>query len=243
MLTLDGVGRQFGQSEALRDIGFAIAAGEFVAMLGPSGCGKSTLLRLVAGLDQPSSGAIRWTDGAPKPGQIGYVFQDATLLPWLDARDNAALPLRLSGTPRAEARERAEVALSQVGLGEALRRRPNQLSGGMRMRVSIARALAQQPVLLLMDEPFAALDEFTRHALQDDLRRLSQTSGTTILFVTHSIDEAAFLAPRIVLMRAHPGRIAEDCQSPVPLAGRFDAARLDFVAELGRRLALLAVAA
>jgi NitT/TauT family transport system ATP-binding protein len=243
LLRLENLGRRFGGTEALRDIGFEIAAGEFVALLGPSGCGKSTLLRLIAGLDRPDAGRIVWDPAPPAPGRIGFVFQDATLLPWADARDNVALPLRLAGVPKTEARALAEVALAQVGLGASGALRPRELSGGMRMRVSLARALAQRPTLLLMDEPFAALDEFTRHGLQADLRALGRDSGTTILFVTHSIDEACFLAPRVLLMQAHPGRIAEDCVSPAPNADRHDPARLGFVADLGRRLALSMIAA
>jgi len=242
MLRLDRVGRKFANGvEALRDVSFSIEPGALVALLGPSGCGKSTLLRLIAGLDQPDSGRIIWRDAPPQPGQIGFVFQDATLLPWANTRDNVALPLRLTGVPKAEARRRAEEALTQVGLGSALAARPRELSGGMRMRVSLARALAPRPILLLMDEPFAALDEFTRHGLQNDLRELWQESRPTILFVTHSIDEACFLAPRVVLMQAHPGRIADDCASPAPYAARDNALRLGFVADLGRRLALMAV--
>jgi len=244
MVRLDHVGRMFPNGvEALRDISCRFDAGGLTALLGPSGCGKSTLLRLVAGLDQPSEGRIIWRDQAPGPGQIGYVFQDATLLPWETARDNVALPLRLAGMRKPEARARADEALALVGLTRAADSRPRQLSGGMRMRVSLARALAQQPILLLMDEPFAALDEFTRHGLQEDLRRLWLDTRITIVFVTHSIDEACFLAPRVILMQAHPGRIIEDLASPAPAAARGDPARLEFVADLGRRLALMAAAA
>jgi len=242
MVRLDHVGRKFANGvEALRNVSLEIDAGGLVALLGPSGCGKSTLLRLIAGLDQPDAGRIIWRDAPPKPGQIGFVFQDPTLLPWADARDNVALPLRLAGVPKKAARARAEEALAQVGLAKAALVRPRALSGGMRMRVSLARALAQRPILLLMDEPFGALDEFTRHGLQEDLRELWQETRPTILFVTHSIDEACFLAPRVVLMQAHPGRIADDCASPAPYSARGDAERLSFVAELGRRLALMAV--
>jgi len=242
MLRLDRVGRQFPNGiEALRNVSFSIEPGGLIALLGPSGCGKSTLLRLIAGLDRPDSGRIVWRDAPPKAGQIGFVFQDPTLLPWANARDNVALPLRLAGVPKSEARARAEEALAQVGLARSVMARPRELSGGMRMRVSLARALAPRPILLLMDEPFAALDEFTRHGLQNDLRELWQESRTTILFVTHSIDEACFLAPRVVLMQAHPGRIADDCSSPAPYAARDNAVRMGFVADLGRRLALMAV--
>jgi NitT/TauT family transport system ATP-binding protein len=240
MLRLDHVGRRFGGVEALRDVSFGLDRGAFVALLGPSGCGKSSLLRLIAGLDVPDAGSIAWDGGALPPGQIGFVFQDPTLLPWFDARDNVALPLRLAGMPKRQARAVAEEALARVGLAGAARRLPRALSGGMRMRVSLARALAQRPQILLMDEPFAALDEFTRHGLQEDLRLLWRESGVSILFVTHSIDEACFLAPCVLLMRSHPGRIADDLVSPAPMAAREDAARLGFVADLARRLAAMA---
>ena len=241
MLRLDHVGRVFGSGHAaLRDIDLLVTAGEFVVLLGPSGCGKSTLLRLVAGLDQPTGGTITWSDGKPASGHIGFVFQDANLLPWASARDNVALPLRLAGGKKAAARVAAEAALDRVGLGEAVRLMPRELSGGMRMRVSLARALVQRPRLLLMDEPFAALDEFTRHRLQEDLRRLWQDTGTSILFVTHSIDEACFLASRVILM--HAGGIMADCVSPALLSERSDPLRLAFVASLARQLALAAAA-
>jgi NitT/TauT family transport system ATP-binding protein len=215
MLRIDAVGRRFaGGVEALRDVSLRIDAGDFVALLGPSGCGKSTLLRLIAGLDQPDSGALRWQEGhAPGVGDVGFVFQDATLLPWASAADNVRLPLRLRGVAGADDAVRA--ALARVGLEGFETARPAQLSGGMRMRVSIARALVTRPRLLLMDEPFAALDEFTRHRLQEDLLRLWRELGCTVVFVTHSIYEAAFLARRVVLMTPRPGRIATELGSPL----------------------------
>ena len=177
MLRIDAVGRRFaGGVEALRDVSLRIDAGDFVALLGPSGCGKSTLLRLIAGLDQPDGGALRWQEGhAPGVGDVGFVFQDATLLPWASAADNVRLPLRLRGVAGADDAVRA--ALARVGLDGFEPRGRRSLSGGMRMRVSIARALVTRPRLLLMDEPFAALDEFTRHRLQDDLLRLVARAG------------------------------------------------------------------
>lgn len=216
MLQIDAVGRRFpGGVEALRDVSLRIDAGDFVALLGPSGCGKSTLLRLIAGLDQPDAGALRWQEGhAPGVGEVGFVFQDATLLPWASAADNVRLPLRLRGV-RGDAEVRA--ALHRVGLNGFEGARPAQLSGGMRMRVSIARALVTRPRLLLMDEPFAALDEFTRHRLQEDLLHLWRDLGCTVVFVTHSIYEAAFLAQRIVLMTPRPGRIATELTSSLKL--------------------------
>src|SRR5271169_2098407 len=216
MLQLAVVGRRFGTVEALRNVSLMIGAGDFVALLGPSGCGKSTLLRLIAGLDQPDTGRmIRDAGPQPKPGEIGFVFQDATLLPWASAADNVFLPLRTAGISRDQAMPQVNQALHRVGLDGFEAARPRQLSGGMRMRVSIARALVTRPRLLLMDEPFAALDEFTRHKLQEDLLSLWQELGCTVIFVTHSIYEAAFLARRIVLMTPRPGRIDHEIASPL----------------------------
>jgi NitT/TauT family transport system ATP-binding protein len=240
MLRIEAVGRQFaGGVEALRDVSLLIGAGDFVALLGPSGCGKSTLLRLIAGLDRPDSGALSWQEGhAPQPGEIGFVFQDATLLPWASAEDNVFLPLRLRGVTRARAAEEVRAMLERVGLGGFARARPAQLSGGMRMRVSIARALITRPRLLLMDEPFAALDEFTRHRLQADLLQLWHELRCTVVFVTHSIYEAAFLARRIVLMTPRPGRIANELASPLTMGPgrRLDPAYAALVAEVTQAL-------
>jgi NitT/TauT family transport system ATP-binding protein len=218
MFTLQAVGKTFPNGlRALDGITAEIGAGEFVALLGPSGCGKSTLLRLLAGLEQPSDGRIGWEGGMPPgPGEIGFVFQDATLLPWADVAGNVFLPLRLRGVGRAEAAPRITAMLEQVELGAFAQAMPHMLSGGMRMRVSIARALISAPKLLLMDEPFAALDEFTRHKLQEDLRGLWRRSGKTVMFVTHSIYEAAFLASRILVMSPRPGRIAADLSTSLP---------------------------
>jgi NitT/TauT family transport system ATP-binding protein len=215
MLTItDGAKRFDNGTQALDGISVSLQQSEFVALLGPSGCGKSTLLRILAGLDDFSSGTLTWhAKKPPAPGGIGFVFQDATLLPWATAAENVGLPLRLRGTPRAEIAPRVAAALADVGLADFAATRPRGLSGGMKMRVSIARALVSQPVLLLMDEPFAALDEFTRHRLQDDLRRVWRKRGTTIVFVTHSIYEAAYLANRILVMSPHPGRIVADIAS------------------------------
>ena len=217
MLTISAVARRFPTgTEALRDASLRLQASDFLALLGPSGCGKSTLLRLIAGLDRPNSGTLTWDAGhPPKPGDIGYVFQDATLLPWASAEENIFLPLRLRGMSRARAQPDIDAVLARVGLTGFERARPRQLSGGMRMRVSIARALVTKPRLLLMDEPFAALDEFTRHRLQADLLTLWRDLGCTVVFVTHSIYEAAFLARRIVLMTPRPGRIAREIVSPL----------------------------
>ncbi len=239
MLSLDAVGRRFPSgTEALRGVSLTIAAGDFITLLGPSGCGKSTLLRLLAGLDRPDHGRLSWQGEAPAPGEIGFVFQDPTLLPWASAAENVYLPLRLRGVARAEAMPRVAAALASVGLAGFAQARPAQLSGGMRMRVSIARALLTRPKLLLMDEPFAALDEFTRHRLQADLLAWWQEAGCTIVFVTHSIYEAAFLARRIVLMSPRPGRIAGDIAVDLPAgpARRLDPAYATLVAAITRRL-------
>jgi NitT/TauT family transport system ATP-binding protein len=216
LLTISDVGRHFPDGTiALRDASLRLESGDFVALLGPSGCGKSTLLRLIAGLDHPDAGSLKWDNRAPAAGDIGFVFQDATLLPWATAEDNVFLPLRLRGVARQQAMPEVHAALARVGLAGFERSRPKQLSGGMRMRVSIARALVTRPKLLLMDEPFAALDEFTRHRLQADLIALWQSMACTIVFVTHSIYEAVFLARRIVLMTPRPGRIAQQIASPL----------------------------
>jgi NitT/TauT family transport system ATP-binding protein len=235
VLRICSVGRRFGPVEALRDVSLAIADGDFVGLLGPSGCGKSTLLRLIAGLDQPDTGRLIWDAGRqPMLGEIGFVFQDATLLPWASAADNVFLPLRLRGMARAQAMPLVQASLERVGLHGFADARPRQLSGGMRMRVSIARALVTRPRLLLMDEPFAALDEFTRHKLQEDLLLLWQELGCTVVFVTHSIYEAAFLARCIVLMTPRPGRIDHEIASPLrPNAeARFDPAYAALVAHV-----------
>jgi NitT/TauT family transport system ATP-binding protein len=239
MLTVSHVGRRFpGGVEALRDASLQLSEADFVALLGPSGCGKSTLLRLIAGLDQPDSGRLTWDGGPPAPGDIGYVFQDATLLPWATAEDNAFLPLRLRGLSRAAAMPRVQAALHRVGLNGFEKARPRQLSGGMRMRVSIARALVTRPRLLLMDEPFAALDEFTRHKLQADLLEVWRDAGCTVVFVTHSIYEAAFLGRRIVLMTPRPGRIDREIASGLTSGPetRLDPAYAALVAEISRGL-------
>jgi len=235
MLTVSHVGRRFPSgTEALRDASLFLAERDFIALLGPSGCGKSTLLRLIAGLDQPDTGKLVWQNGPPDPGDIGFVFQDATLLPWATAEDNVYLPLRLRGISRDKAMPEVHATLHRVGLKGFESSRPRQLSGGMRMRVSIARALVTQPRLLLMDEPFAALDEFTRHKLQADLVEVWQQAGCTVVFVTHSVYEAAFLARRIVLMTPRPGRINREIDSRLPHTHetRLDPAYAELVAEI-----------
>jgi NitT/TauT family transport system ATP-binding protein len=218
MVLLRAVSKTYaGGTIALDNITTDITPGEFIALLGPSGCGKSTLLRLLAGLEAPSAGEIDWENNQrPAPGEIGFVFQDATLMPWLTAAENVYLPLHLRGVRKTDAHPRIHAMLAQMGLADFARSRPKALSGGMKMRVSIARALISEPLLLLMDEPFAALDEFTRHRLQDDLYALWRRTGKTIIFVTHSIYEAAYLASRILVMSPRPGRIAADIRTNIP---------------------------
>jgi NitT/TauT family transport system ATP-binding protein len=212
LLTLEEVGKRFANGvDALSGLSFQVGEGEFVSLLGPSGCGKSTALRLIAGLLAPDHGAIRWQGARP---QLGFVFQEPTLMPWADALANARLPLDLKQAPRAESEARAGRALARLGLGDFLHAYPRQLSGGMKMRVSIARALAAAPRLLLMDEPFAALDEPTRQSLNDDLLALSREDGITVIFVTHSVMEASYLSDRVLVMSPRPGRVKSEIILP-----------------------------
>ena len=208
LLSLSHIAKRFDNgTQALVDVSANIAAGEFVSLVGPSGCGKSTLLRIIAGLLTPDSGTITWPGGKP---EIGFVFQDATLMPWADALTNARLPLDLKGVRRAEANDRAAAAMARVGLADFGKSYPRELSGGMKMRVSIARALAGAPKLLLMDEPFAALDEPARQALNDDLLRVAREDAITVIFVTHSVFESAYLSRRVLAMNPRPGHIKAD---------------------------------
>jgi NitT/TauT family transport system ATP-binding protein len=210
----------FGDVAALSNIDFAVARGDFVSLIGPSGCGKTSLLRVVADLAQPTGGTILVNGTTPHAARLarayGYVFQAPALLPWRTVERNVTLPLEIIGLSRDEQRERALAQLEAVGLAEFRRKFPWQLSGGMQQRVSIARALSLQPSLLLMDEPFGALDEITRDGLNLRLLRLWEASGLTVLFVTHSIEEAVFLSSRIVVMSARPGRIVEVIDSDLP---------------------------
>jgi NitT/TauT family transport system ATP-binding protein len=204
---------------ALDDIDLEIEKGSFVAVLGPSGCGKSTLLRLIAGLEKVSRGelTVDCAHGADGSAGIGFVFQDAHLLPWRTVLENVALPLELCRVPREKIEERTQRCIADVELGDAARRFPDELSGGMRMRVSIARALVTEPSLLLLDEPFAALDELTRHRLDERLRDLWRRRKTTVLFVTHSLSEAVFLAERTIVMSRRPGHIVLDRPIDLPV--------------------------
>ncbi len=205
------VGRAFANGTvALDGVDMVIGRGDFAALVGPSGCGKSTLLRLIAGLDDPTTGAVAWPEGRPEKGDIGFVFQEPTLMPWASVRDNIWLPLRLAGVSRGDAEAKIAEVIRLVGLDGFEHAYPRQLSGGMRMRVSIARALITKPGLLLLDEPFAALDEQTRFRLNEDLLRIWQAERCTVLFVTHSVFEAVFLSQRAVVMTPRPGRVAAD---------------------------------
>ncbi len=214
---LEGVAKSFGtgaqQVVALSDINLTVAQGEFVSLIGPSGCGKSTLLRVIADLLPPSSGRVA-VNGHPARHarlhqQYGFAFQQAGLLDWRTVLANIALPLQLHGVGKAERQQRAAELLEMVGLSDFAKSRPPQLSGGMQQRVAIARALAERPSLLLMDEPFGALDEMTREHMQDELVRIAAETSAAVVFVTHSIPEAVFLSDRVVVMSPRPGRVAQ----------------------------------
>jgi len=219
LVALRNVGKTFPNGvAALAGLDFAVRPGEFVSLLGPSGCGKSTALRIIAGLSEPTSGNVEWlpANGMQQQSRLGFVFQEPTLMPWASVFTNVALPLKLSGAPPAKIAERVEAVLDRVGLREFGRAFPRELSGGMRMRVSIARALITEPQLLLLDEPFAALDEITRFKLNDDLLRMWQALRTTIVFVTHSVFESVYLSSRVVVMAARPGRVFREVAVDAP---------------------------
>jgi NitT/TauT family transport system ATP-binding protein len=203
---------------ALAGLDLDVREGEFLSLLGPSGCGKSTALRIVAGLSTPTQGAVEWTPSAQarSRGRVGFVFQEPTLMPWTNVFNNVRLPLKLAGTQADQAGARVAAALGRVGLQNFSRAYPRELSGGMRMRVSIARALVTEPQLLLMDEPFAALDEITRFKLNDDLLAMWRALRTTVVFVTHSVFESVFLSSRIAVMAARPGRIFTELTVDAP---------------------------
>ena len=208
LLVLRQVGKTFSNGvTALREVDLTIREGDFVSLLGPSGCGKSTALRLIAGLSTPTTGLLDWRDGFVERSSIGFVFQEPTLLPWASVFDNVWLPLRLKGVSRKRATPAVSELLERVRLTGFENAVPRELSGGMKMRVSIARALVTKPRVLLMDEPFAALDEITRFMLNDDLLGLWQDQRFTVVFVTHSVFESVFLSNRIVVMAARPGRV------------------------------------
>jgi NitT/TauT family transport system ATP-binding protein len=228
VVALDGVGKIFANGVvALEGLSLDVRSGEFVSLLGPSGCGKSTALRIIAGLSEPTSGRVAWLEAeaeaeAAGPRRIGFVFQEPTLMPWATVAANVRLPLKLAGTePNAQARVTA--ALERVGLASFAQSYPRELSGGMKMRTSIARALVTEPKLLLMDEPFAALDEITRFRLNDDLLALWRSLRKTVVFVTHSVFESVYLSQRIVVMTPRPGRVFTELviDAPHPRDERF----------------------
>jgi NitT/TauT family transport system ATP-binding protein len=222
-VAIRGVSQRFGVDgasvTALDGIDLDVPDSQFVSVVGPSGCGKSTLLSLVAGLRRPSSGSVL-CDGelitAPMPRKVGMIFQEANLLPWLSAIDNVAFPLKLRRVPRPERLEAAARMLELTGLAGFESRLPHQLSGGMKQRVAIARGLVQNPAVLLMDEPFASLDEQTRMVLGDELLRIWSETRKTVLFVTHSLHEAVYLADRVIVLSARPGRIVDDVPVNLP---------------------------
>jgi NitT/TauT family transport system ATP-binding protein len=221
LIRLNGVGKAYyNGTVALSNVDLSIGSGEFVSILGPSGCGKSTLLRLVAGLGALSSGKIEWPQSTYRRGEptrdLGFVFQDPTLMPWATVFENIYLPLKLAGVGRRAATPQIAEVIAMVGLEKFSHTYPRELSGGMKMRVSIARALVVKPRVLLMDEPFAALDEITRFRLNDDLLQLWQAQRWTVIFVTHSIFESVYLSNRIVVMSARPGRIIADVAIDAP---------------------------
>lgn len=210
LLRMSRVDKTFGGSVvALKDMSLRVNHGDFISLLGPSGCGKSTALRLIAGLLTPTAGATRWA-GEQKSGDLGVVFQEPTLMPWATVEQNVWLPMRLRGKSLAEMREDIARTLALVGLSGFEGAYPRELSGGMKMRVSIARALVTKPRLILMDEPFAALDEITRFKLNNDLLAMKDQIGCTVIFVTHSVFESVFLSDRIVVMAARPGRVIRE---------------------------------
>ncbi len=230
---------------ALQGLDLDVGEGEFLSLLGPSGCGKSTVLRLVAGLGEVSGGRIDWPGadgraGLPR-GDIGFVFQDPTLMPWATVFKNVLLPLKLRGVPPQEAETRVREAIGMVGLEGFERAYPRELSGGMKMRVSIARALVTHPRLLLMDEPFASLDEITRFKLDNELRALWARQRWTVVFVTHSVYESVYLSTRIAVMTARPGRtaseVAIDARAPRDEAFRTSALYNDYCRDVSARLA------
>ena len=222
LVSLRAISKTFSSGTlALKDMSLDVAKGEFVSLLGPSGCGKSTALRIIAGLGEPTSGTVEWptaevdAEGRPET-EIGFVFQEPTLMPWATVANNVWLPLRLKGISKSAAASDVAEALRMVGLDQFAGAYPRELSGGMKMRVSIARALITKPKLLLMDEPFAALDEITRFKLNNDLLHLWERFGWTVIFVTHSVFESVYLSERIVVMAARPGRVFKDMQMNAP---------------------------
>jgi len=222
IVSLRGVGKVFSNGTvALQSMSLDVRDGEFVSLLGPSGCGKSTALRIIAGLGEATTGAVEWptaeydAPGRPRP-EVGFVFQEPTLMPWATVFDNVWLPFRLKGRSKSAAGDEVMEALAMVGLDGFAHAYPRELSGGMKMRVSIARAFVTRPKLLLMDEPFAALDEINRFKLNNDILHLWEKFGWTVIFVTHSVFESVYLSQRIVVMAARPGRVFRNVTIDAP---------------------------
>ena len=216
VVTVESVSRAYPSGTlALDRLSLEVQPGEFLTLLGPSGCGKTTLLRIIAGLAEPSAGRIDWPDGGGAR-RLGFVFQEPTLIPWARVEDNIRLPLMLAAMDPAESAARAGEAIAHVGLEGFERAYPRELSGGMKMRVSIARALVTEPRVLLMDEPFAALDEITRFKLESDLAALQQRRRLTVLFVTHSVFESVYLGSRVVVLSPRPGRVSAELRVEAP---------------------------
>jgi NitT/TauT family transport system ATP-binding protein len=216
-LSIEGLNKSFdGKSNVLESIDLNVLEGDFISLIGPSGCGKSTVLKLIAGLIAPSAGAINFGQRDPPLNEsLSYVFQDATLLPWQTVIDNVALPLKIKGVDKPTRLKTAAHFIDLVGLNHAADLYPRELSGGMKMRVSIARALSLEPALLLLDEPFGALDEMTRDTLNEELLKLREATGWTAIFVTHSVAEAVFLSSRVIVLRPNPGEIADIIDIPL----------------------------
>ncbi|WP_422383486.1 ABC transporter ATP-binding protein [Roseibium album] len=215
IVSLEDVSKTFANGTvALNGLDLDVQAGEFLSVLGASGCGKSTALRIIAGLAEPSSGSVRWPQEQTnqREHELSFVFQEPTLMPWATVFENVWLPLRLARVSRASARDRVLEALEMVGLGQSADGYPRELSGGMKMRVSIARALVTRPNVLLMDEPFAALDEITRFKLNNDLLRIWKAFGLTVVFVTHSVFESVFLSERVAVMQSRPGCVTDQIE-------------------------------
>ncbi|HEY3796473.1 MAG TPA: ABC transporter ATP-binding protein [Bradyrhizobium sp.] len=240
---LTGVGQVYkttGQDVlAVSDVSFEVKPGRFVVLVGPSGCGKSSLLMMMAGLRHPTSGMIL-VNGAPidnpDPNRVGVVFQEPSLFPWLTAEENVEFPLTLRGVAKKDRRAKAQEALQLVGLDGFDKRHPHELSGGMKQRVSIARGLVQDPPVLLMDEPFAALDEQTRMTMGDELLRIWAATGKTIIFVTHSLTEAVYLADEVVVMSPRPGRIVDRLEVALPRPRTFEMLSGDIFGSLRDRI-------
>jgi NitT/TauT family transport system ATP-binding protein len=240
---LAGVGQVYkttGQDVlAVSDISFEVKPGRFVVLVGPSGCGKSSLLMMMAGLRHPTSGTIL-VSGAPidnpDPDRVGVVFQEPSLFPWLTAEENVEFPLTLRGVAKKDRRAKAQEALHLVGLDGFDKRHPHELSGGMKQRVSIARGLVQDPPVLLMDEPFAALDEQTRMTMGDELLRIWSATGKTIIFVTHSLTEAVYLADEVIVMSPRPGRIVDRLEVALPRPRTFEMLSGDIFGSLRDRI-------